>query len=132
MKNSANNAEMFRTGSDGGVPQHPSPSRTRAATATIHAQHGVESGRKPPAATAEHQREFAHSQPDLSLERHYSVAELAGLWSLSENTIRRMFEVEPGVLLLRTSEKRFKRAYTTLRIPESVALRVHRRLSIAG
>ena len=28
-------------------------------------------------------------------------------------------------------ESRFKRAYTTLRIPESVALRVHRRLRIA-
>jgi len=131
MKNSANNAEMFRTGSDGGTPQHPIPSRPRTATARINAQHGVGSERKP-VATAEHRGELSDSQPELSLERHYSVAELARLWSLSENTIRRMFEDEPGVLQLGASEKRFKRAYTTLRIPESVALRVHRRLSIAG
>ena len=71
-------------------------------------------------------------RPDLSTEKHYSVGELAWLWGLSENTIRRMFENEPGVLLWRSRETRSKRAYTTLRIPESVALRIHRRLRIAG
>jgi hypothetical protein len=70
--------------------------------------------------------------PDLGAERHYSVAELAKLWSLSEKTIRRMFENEPGVLQWGNQETRFKRGYTTLRIPESVMLRVHRRLRIAG
>lgn len=69
---------------------------------------------------------------DLGVEKHYSVAELAKLWSLSEKTIRRMFENEPGVLMWGSQETRFKRAYTTLRIPESVMLRVHRRLRIAG
>jgi hypothetical protein len=69
---------------------------------------------------------------DLGVENHYSVAELAKLWSLSEKTIRRMFENEPGVLQWGSQETRFKRAYTTLRIPESVMLRVHRRLRIAG
>ena len=70
--------------------------------------------------------------PDLGVERHYSVGELAKLWSLSEKTIRRMFENEPGVLQWGSQETRFKRGYTTLRIPESVMLRVHRRLRIAG
>jgi len=69
---------------------------------------------------------------DFHAERHYSVADLAMLWNLSEKTIRRMFENEPGVLQWGNLESRFKRAYTTLRIPESVALRVHRRLRIAG
>jgi hypothetical protein len=69
---------------------------------------------------------------DLGSERHYSVAELANLWNLSENTIRRMFDNEPGVLQWGSQETRRKRAYTTLRIPETVALRVHRRLRIAG
>ena len=69
---------------------------------------------------------------DLCRERHYSVAELAQLWNLSEKTIRRMFEKEPGVLQWGGKETRFKRAYTTLRIPETVALRMHRRLRIAG
>jgi hypothetical protein len=65
-------------------------------------------------------------------EKHYSVAELAQLWALSEKTIRRMFENEPGVLRWGSQETRFKRAYTTLRIPETVVLRVHRQLRIAG
>jgi len=69
---------------------------------------------------------------DLCRERHYSVADLAQLWNLSEKTIRRMFENEPGVLQWGGKETRSKRAYTTLRIPETVALRMHRRLRIAG
>jgi hypothetical protein len=66
----------------------------------------------------------------LHIERHYSVGELARRWNLSLDTIRRLFEDEPGVLVLgESSGKRGKRRYTTLRIPESVAARVHRRLS---
>jgi len=71
--------------------------------------------------------------PDPGVERHYSVGELARLWTLSEKTIRRIFENEPGVLQWGAAKKHaFKRGYTTLRVPESVMLRVHRRLRIAG
>jgi hypothetical protein len=60
-------------------------------------------------------------------ERHYSVAELAEHWNLSPDTIRKLFEDEPGVLVLgENSKRRGKRRYTTLRIPESVAARVYR------
>jgi hypothetical protein len=69
---------------------------------------------------------------DISNERHYSVAELGTLWNLSEKTIRRMFENEPGVLRWGKSEARLRRGYITLRIPESVALRLHRRLRIGA
>ncbi len=63
-------------------------------------------------------------------ERHYTVGELAERWNLSSDTIRRLFENETGVLVLGESGmKRGKRRYTTLRIPESIAKRVHRRLS---
>jgi len=65
-------------------------------------------------------------------QKHFSVAELAHAWKLSENTIRRMFENEPGVLKWGTTESRFKRRYTTLRIPETVVLRVYRQLRAAG
>lgn len=65
---------------------------------------------------------------DLAVERHYSVQELAVLWNLSEKTIRRLFENEPGVIEIGSAEERFRRAYVTRRIPESVAQRVHRRL----
>lgn len=69
---------------------------------------------------------------DVAIERHYSVSELADLWGLSERTIRRMFEKEPGVLCWGSSETRYKRGYRTLRIPETVMLRVHRQLQIAS
>lgn len=62
----------------------------------------------------------------LGLERHYSVGEIAERWGLSEKTIRRMFENEEGVLQWGSPETRRKRGYITLRIPESVMLRVHR------
>jgi predicted transcriptional regulator len=63
----------------------------------------------------------------LGLERHYSVAEIAEMWGLSEKTVRRMFEEEDGVLWWSTHKIRRKRAYITDRIPESVLLRVHRK-----
>jgi hypothetical protein len=58
---------------------------------------------------------------------HYSPADLAELWGLSANTIRRLFEREPGVLQI-ANPRKGRRSYTTLRIPESVAERVHRKL----
>jgi hypothetical protein len=63
-----------------------------------------------------------------ALERRYSVREVAQFWGLSGNTIRRIFEKEPGVIEWGLPERRFTRGYKTLRIPESVMLRVHRRL----
>jgi hypothetical protein len=41
---------------------------------------------------------------EICVEKHYSVSELASSWQLSENTIRRMFEDEPGVLRWGTTE----------------------------
>lgn len=67
------------------------------------------------------------SQESLALERHYTVLEIAEMWSLSEKTVRRMFEQEEGVLQWGSPETRRKRGYITLRIPESVLLRVHRK-----
>jgi hypothetical protein len=73
------------------------------------------------------------SQTDeICVEKHYSVLELAQLWQLSEKTIRRMFENEPGVIVWGVAESRSKRRYRTLRIPATVVLRVHRQLRAAG
>ena len=68
---------------------------------------------------------------EISTEKHYSVTELATRWNLSETTIRRMFENEPGVIVWGAGEARSKRKYRTLRIPESVVVRVHAQLRIA-
>ena len=62
----------------------------------------------------------------VALEKHYRVRELASLWGFSDNTIIRLFSIEAGVIRLETGTGR--RKYTTLSIPESVALRVHERL----
>jgi len=62
-------------------------------------------------------------------ERHYSVNELAVLWNLSKQTIRRLFQDEPDVIRIGEKDVRHKRAYVTLRVPESVMRRVHQRLA---
>jgi hypothetical protein len=61
-------------------------------------------------------------------EHHYAVAEVADLWNLSPDVVRKLFEHEPGVLVIGDHGSRSKRRYTTLRIPQSVVERVHRRL----
>jgi hypothetical protein len=64
----------------------------------------------------------------IAMERHYTVAELSKLWFFSENTIRRLFSREPGVIKIARQSTRVKRGYTSLRIPERIAQRVHQRL----
>lgn len=55
--------------------------------------------------------------------------ELAVLWNLSKQTIRRLFQDEPDVVRIGDTDVSRKRAYVTLRIPESVVRRVHQRLT---
>lgn len=64
-------------------------------------------------------------------ERHYTAAEVAELWQLSINTIRRIFYEEPDVIVVRRPMGKSKQRYRTLRIPASVLERVHRRLEVA-
>jgi hypothetical protein len=68
-----------------------------------------------------------------SLEAHYSPTEVATAWGVSSDTIRRMFKDEPGVLVIEPAPSRFsRRRYRTLRIPASVAERVHRRMTVVA
>ncbi len=48
------------------------------------------------------------------------------MWNLSRDVVRKIFEREPGVLVIGNDGSRSKRGYHTLRIPESVMERVHR------
>jgi hypothetical protein len=88
--------------------------------------------RKPPVSEPDWRDSVPGQIGEASLERHFSVGELANLWDLSEQTIRRMFAGEPGVIVWGHGENRFKRGYVTLRIPESVVQRVHCRLRSAS
>ena len=63
-----------------------------------------------------------------ALERHYSIMEIAKLWGLSTQTVTKYFIDEPGVLKHSNTPTRKRRTYTTLRVPESVLIRVHTRL----
>ena len=62
-----------------------------------------------------------------SLEKHFTPAELATAWNVSAQTIREIFRREPGVLKIGSNATKTRRAYKMLRIPASVAERVHNR-----
>ena len=60
--------------------------------------------------------------------RHYTVDEIAEAWKISRDKARRLFQNEPGVLVLDNRGGLPRRRYRTLRIPDAVAERVYRRL----
>ena len=61
-------------------------------------------------------------------ERHYTVDEVAEMWALSRDSVRRIFLPEADVLKISRPGSRYKRSCTTMRIPESVLNRVYRRM----
>ena len=65
----------------------------------------------------------------MPAERHYAVIEVAEMWNLSPDKVRTIFQHEPGVLVIGDRNPRYKRRYLTLRIPHTVLLRVHNRLT---
>jgi hypothetical protein len=81
---------------------------------------------------------MAHSHnPDDSIpiplrkeERHWTIPELSERWNFSRKTLYEWFRDAPGVLVMSRPERPYgsnsKRQYTSIRVPESVALRVYR------
>jgi transcriptional regulator GlxA family with amidase domain len=67
------------------------------------------------------------STSESAFERHFSVEELAELWKMSDDFLRRLFLKEPGVVVFH-NQRPGRRVYRTLRIPESIARRVHGRM----
>jgi hypothetical protein len=76
-----------------------------------------------------HELQPALDQAKVMVEHHYSTAELADVWNVSQDTVVRMFESEPGVLIFENPSRSSDRRRRTIRIPESVAERVYRRLT---
>jgi transcriptional regulator GlxA family with amidase domain len=64
----------------------------------------------------------------VAFEKHYTVEQIAEMWNLSRDSVRRLFLAEAGVLKISRPGTRYKRAYTTLRIPESILNRVYQRM----
>ena len=71
---------------------------------------------------------MAMSATDTTFERHYSVEELGEQWKMSDDFVRRLFLREPGVVIFYQARPG-RRVYRTVRIPESVAQAVHRRMT---
>ena len=63
-----------------------------------------------------------------ALERHFTINEIADLWSLSPSVIRAIFRDRTDVIRIGHGEKMRKRAYVSIRVPESVVQRVHQEL----
>jgi hypothetical protein len=61
--------------------------------------------------------------------QHYSVAQVAKMWGLSDDAVRRIFQKEPDVLVIAEKRHISRRVYRTLCIPAFVIERVYKRLS---
>jgi hypothetical protein len=59
-------------------------------------------------------------------EQHYGIQDLATLWGLGRETVRKLVMFEPGVVKLRNGKKQENTRYA---IPASVAARIHARLA---
>ena len=73
------------------------------------------------------------SEAPLALGKHYTLTQVMEMWGWSRSKLPEVFRDEPGVLQshIRTLRPR-KRQNVTLRIPESVLLRVHERLKVGS
>jgi hypothetical protein len=63
---------------------------------------------------------------------HRTVDQVAEILSISRDSVNRIFREEEGVLKITRPGSRYKRAYTTIRIPESVLTRVYARMTKAA
>lgn len=67
----------------------------------------------------------------MNQSQYASISDIALVTGLSRDTVTRLFQSEPGVLVLAT-QTRFKRRYRTLRVPVFVRDRVLARLTVQG
>lgn len=65
------------------------------------------------------------SEDPAPFEMHYRIGELARMWGLGRETIRKIIKDEPGVVRVRMGKKK---AHTVYTVPESAARRIHTRL----
>jgi hypothetical protein len=61
-------------------------------------------------------------------EKHYTILEIADMWGISADLARDTFRNEPGVIVFERPGTKTKRAYSTIRVPESVAETVYNKM----
>jgi len=54
----------------------------------------------------------------------YTIGDLVPLTGFSRATLTRLFEKQPGIILLERPEKLHNRRYRSMRIPRAIVLRV--------
>ena len=64
-----------------------------------------------------------------AFEKHYRIGDLARIWGLGRETIRKLVKDDPDVLKIRMGRKK---AHTVYSVPESTAKRIHTRLLNPG
>jgi hypothetical protein len=57
-----------------------------------------------------------------TFEKHYRIGELAEMWGLGRETVRKLVKDDPGVIRIRLGKKK---AHTIYCVPESAARRIH-------
>jgi len=62
---------------------------------------------------------------DPSFEKHYRIGDLARIWGLGRETVRKLVKDDAGVIRIRMGRKK---SHTIYSIPESAARRIHTRL----
>jgi hypothetical protein len=73
---------------------------------------------------------MASPEDAILSEPYLTPAEIAELWRVSVDTVIRLFEHEPDVLILAKPAAKQKRRYRTIRIPNSVLVRVQKQRSL--
>ena len=77
-----------------------------------------------------HRRGARYRERVAVTETIYTLAEVAERLKVNDDTVRRMFRHEPGVIVI-CFPRKGRRVYRTLRIPESVLDRVISRFTAA-
>ena len=62
---------------------------------------------------------------DPPFEKHYRIGDLARMWGLGRETVRKLVKDDVGVVKIRMGRKK---SHTIYSVPESAARRIHTRL----
>jgi hypothetical protein len=69
---------------------------------------------------------FKRTVPDATFEPHFTITQLHKTWGVGRETVRKLIREESGVVKIQLGKKKANVTYT---VPESVARRIHNRLT---
>jgi hypothetical protein len=69
--------------------------------------------------------ESGSAAENAAFEQHYRISDLARLWRVGRETVRKLVKDDPEVIKIRLGRNK---AHTIYSVPESAARRIHTRL----